>query len=57
MAGWLTGQRDAYEYLGGSIEAFPSGKGMTDLLECCGFSSTDFQPITGGVVTIYEGTR
>ena len=26
MAGWLTGQRDAYEYLGGSIEAFPSGK-------------------------------
>ena len=28
MAGWLTGQRDAYEYLGGSIEAFPSGKAM-----------------------------
>ena len=57
MAGWLTGQRDAYEYLGGSIEAFPSGKGMTDLMESCGYSKTDATPITGGVVTIYEGTR
>ncbi len=57
MAGWLTGQKDAYEYLGGSIEAFPSGRNMTDLLETCGFEKTDASPITGGVVTIYEGTR
>jgi demethylmenaquinone methyltransferase/2-methoxy-6-polyprenyl-1,4-benzoquinol methylase len=57
MAGWLTGEKDAYEYLGGSIEQFPSGKGMTDLLESCGFSQTDACPITFGVVTIYEGTR
>jgi demethylmenaquinone methyltransferase / 2-methoxy-6-polyprenyl-1,4-benzoquinol methylase len=56
FAGWLTGQKDAYEYLGGSIEAFPSGKGMTDLLESCGFSDTLATPITLGVVTIYEGT-
>jgi demethylmenaquinone methyltransferase/2-methoxy-6-polyprenyl-1,4-benzoquinol methylase len=57
MAGWLTGQRDAYEYLGGSIEAFPSGTGMTRLLESCGFGQTDASPLTGGVVSIYEGTR
>ncbi len=57
MAGWLTGQKDAYEYLGGSIEAFPSGKNMIDLLETCGFENTHATPITGGVVTIYEGTR
>jgi demethylmenaquinone methyltransferase/2-methoxy-6-polyprenyl-1,4-benzoquinol methylase len=56
MAGWLTGQRDAYEYLGGSIEAFPSGKAMTNLLEASGFSNTEAAPITGGVVTIYCGT-
>ncbi|GAA5125669.1 ubiquinone/menaquinone biosynthesis methyltransferase [Luteolibacter yonseiensis] len=56
MAGALTGQKDAYEYLGGSIEQFPSGKGMTDLLETCGFGKTDATPITFGVVTIYEGT-
>ena len=57
MAGLLTGEKDAYEYLGGSIEQFPSGKGMTDLLETCGFSKTDAMPVTFGVVTIYEGTR
>lgn len=57
MAGFLTGQKDAYEYLGGSIEQFPSGKGMTDLLESCGFRDTSASPITLGVVTIYEGTR
>ena len=57
MAGFLTGQKDAYEYLGGSIEQFPSGKGMTDLLESCGFAQTDATPLTFGVVTIYEGTR
>lgn len=57
MAGILTGQKDAYEYLGGSIEQFPSGKGMTDLLESCGFSQTDATPLTFGVVTVYEGTR
>ena len=57
MAGLLTGQKDAYEYLGGSIEQFPSGKGMTDLLESCGYVKTDATPITFGVVTIYEGTR
>jgi demethylmenaquinone methyltransferase / 2-methoxy-6-polyprenyl-1,4-benzoquinol methylase len=57
MAGWLTGQKDAYEYLGGSIEAFPSGAAMTSLLESCGFSETEACPITFGVVTIYEGTR
>jgi demethylmenaquinone methyltransferase/2-methoxy-6-polyprenyl-1,4-benzoquinol methylase len=57
MAGWLTGQQDAYEYLGGSIEAFPSGKTMCELLETCGFTETDATPLTGGVVSIYEGTR
>lgn len=57
MAGLLTGQRDAYEYLGGSIEQFPSGDKMCRLLESCGFENTDASPITGGVVSIYEGTR
>jgi demethylmenaquinone methyltransferase/2-methoxy-6-polyprenyl-1,4-benzoquinol methylase len=57
MAGWVTGQRDAYEYLGGSIEAFPSGLAMTALMENCGFSETDTTPLTFGVVSIYQGTR
>lgn len=54
MAGWLTGQKDAYEYLGGSIEAFPSGQGMLDLLGSCGFKDSSATPLTFGVVTAYE---
>ena len=54
MAGWLTGQKDAYEYLGGSIEAFPSGQVMLDLLGSCGFKDSSATPLTFGVVTVYE---
>lgn len=57
MAGWLTGQKDAYEYLGGSIEAFPSGAAMTGLLESCGFGQAAHIPLSLGIVAIYEGTR
>ncbi len=57
MAEFLTGQKDAYEYLGGSIEQFPSGQGMMTLLESCGFGKTSHTPITLGVVAIYEATR
>jgi demethylmenaquinone methyltransferase/2-methoxy-6-polyprenyl-1,4-benzoquinol methylase len=57
MAGLVTGERDAYEYLGGSIEAFPSGSDMTKLMESCGFTETDATPLTFGVVSIYPGTR
>ncbi|WAC18511.1 ubiquinone/menaquinone biosynthesis methyltransferase [Luteolibacter sp. SL250] len=57
LAGALTGEKDAYEYLGGSIEQFPAGKAMTDLLETCGYTATDATPLTFGVVSVYEGTK
>jgi len=57
MAGALTGQRDAYEYLGGSIEQFPAGDAMLGLLESCGFAATQADPLSFGVVSLYEGTK
>ncbi len=57
MAGMITGEKDAYEYLGGSIEQFPAGTAMTGLLESCGFTATRADPLTAGVVTLYEGTK
>lgn len=57
VAGWLTQEKDAYEYLGGSIETFPSGANMISLLESCGFRDGKADPLTFGVVTVYEGTR
>ena len=57
LAGALTGEKDAYEYLGGSIEQFPAGAAMTALLETCGYTATEATPLTFGVVSIYEGTK
>ena len=57
LAGWITCQQDAYEYLGGSIESFPSGESMRLLLEECGYLDPGALPLTGGVVSVYEATR
>ena len=53
MAGALTGQKDAYEYLGGSIEEFPMGADMAALIAAQGFRDAHACPLTGGVASIY----
>jgi demethylmenaquinone methyltransferase/2-methoxy-6-polyprenyl-1,4-benzoquinol methylase len=57
VAGVVTGDRGSYEYLGESIEKFPSGAAMTQLLEANGFTLARAEPLTGGIVTIYTATR
>lgn len=57
MAGLLTKEKDAYEYLGGSIEQFPSGEAMISLLEKSGLLEGSATPMTFGVVTVYEGVK
>lgn len=57
LAALLTGQRDAYEYLGTSIESFPSGAAMCSLLEEAGFCTGQSETLSGGIVTIYTGAR
>ena len=49
----LTGKKSAYDYLGDSIEEFPSGHAMIDLIEACGFRHATLQPLSYGVATIY----
>ena len=53
LASLLTRKKSAYDYLGDSIEKFPSGRAMLDLIEASGFRHATFQPLTYGVVTIY----
>ena len=53
LASIVTGQRDAYDYLGRSIEKFPSGREMVELIENNGFSNASPEPLTGGIATIY----
>jgi len=53
IAGLVTGQRDAYQYLGGTIEDFPSGGTMCQLIESAGFHDAAARPLTFGVASIY----
>jgi demethylmenaquinone methyltransferase/2-methoxy-6-polyprenyl-1,4-benzoquinol methylase len=57
VAGIATGRMDAYEYLGGSIEKFPSGETMTSLIGHCGFKEATSTPLSLGTVSIYAATK
>ena len=53
IAGMLTGNKDAYAYLGDSIEAFPRGAGFCELLERSGYSAPTCLPLCMGIASIY----
>jgi demethylmenaquinone methyltransferase/2-methoxy-6-polyprenyl-1,4-benzoquinol methylase len=57
LAAFLTGQKDAYDYLGASIEKFPSGDLMLRLIESNSFANANAQEMTNGVVTIYTAEK
>lgn len=56
IAGFLTGNREAYAYLGESIEKFPSGAEMRKLIEENGFSDSSWHPLFGGISSVYAAT-
>ena len=53
IAGWVTGNADAYDYLGESIEAFPRGAQFCRLMERCGYSMPACHPLCMGIASIY----
>jgi len=57
LAALVTGNRAAYEYLGESIESFPRGAGMLDLLIRCGFKNPERRLLFNGVASIYTALR
>jgi demethylmenaquinone methyltransferase/2-methoxy-6-polyprenyl-1,4-benzoquinol methylase len=57
LGSFLTRQKNAYDYLGDSIEEFPSGETMLQLIETSGFRNANAEPLTGGIVTIYTTAK
>jgi demethylmenaquinone methyltransferase/2-methoxy-6-polyprenyl-1,4-benzoquinol methylase len=57
LASLVTGQQAAYDYLGGSIEKFPSGDEMVQLIEQNGLAMASACPLTGGIATIYTAQK
>jgi demethylmenaquinone methyltransferase/2-methoxy-6-polyprenyl-1,4-benzoquinol methylase len=57
IAGALTGQREAYEYLCGSIEKFPAGEDMCRLMRDNGFRSARAKPLSAGIASLYQAVK
>ena len=47
----------AYTYLPESVQAFPDGPDFITIYESCGFSKTQWIPMTGGICSIYLGQK
>ena len=56
IAGIVTGDRSAYEYLCGSIEKFPDRAGMAEEIRRAGFRAITATPFTFGIVALHEAT-
>ena len=53
IAGLVTGNSDAYAYLGDSIEAFPRGEAFRQLMLDSGFRNPTSLPLCMGIASIY----
>lgn len=52
----ITREQHAYEYLGESIEHFPSARELCRLIEANHFRVVQARPLTAGIVTLYTAT-
>ncbi|HEY5704794.1 MAG TPA: ubiquinone/menaquinone biosynthesis methyltransferase [Terrimicrobiaceae bacterium] len=57
FAAMITGNKEAYEYLGSSIESFPRGRKMQELVEHSGFFHCRAHPLCCGVASIYTARK
>ena len=49
----ISKDRSAYDYLAATIEAFPQGEQMIEILKTAGFSKAQFKRLTFGICTMY----
>lgn len=54
VAGIVTGDRSAYEYLGGSIQQFPGREQMSAEISKAGFTAVSATPLTFGIVALHQ---
>lgn len=53
----ISKDKSAYSYLTKTIEAFPQGEQMMEILKKAGFSETSFYRLTFGICTIYFASK
>jgi len=53
----ISHDKSAYSYLTATIEAFPQGERMVEILHRAGFSEASFRRLTFGICTMYFATK
>ena len=53
----ISGDSMAYSYLTATIEAFPQGERMVEILKAAGFAEASFKRMTLGICTLYLATK
>jgi demethylmenaquinone methyltransferase/2-methoxy-6-polyprenyl-1,4-benzoquinol methylase len=57
IAGFLTGDREAYVYLNETIEQFPDRNALAAEISAAGFTTVSSTGMTFGTVALHEATR
>jgi len=53
----ISKNREAYQYLNDSVQKFPEGNYFLTLMNDVGYTATYLKTLTGGICTIYCGTK
>lgn len=54
---WFAKNKEAYEYLNNSVEAFPKGEDFLNIMKKIGFNEVYRKPLSLGICTIYCGKK
>ncbi|MFZ5774558.1 MAG: bifunctional demethylmenaquinone methyltransferase/2-methoxy-6-polyprenyl-1,4-benzoquinol methylase UbiE [Thermodesulfobacteriota bacterium] len=57
IAGVVSGDQEAYEYLASSIAAFYEPDELMNMMRRSGFRTVSHKPLTFGIVTVYVGVK
>lgn len=58
IGGWVTGQKDAYQYLQKSSAKFPCGREFLDLMKASApFTKMEYRTLSGGIAYLYRGVK
>jgi demethylmenaquinone methyltransferase / 2-methoxy-6-polyprenyl-1,4-benzoquinol methylase len=53
----ISKNREAYQYLNDSVQKFPEGNDFITIMNAVGYTATYFKKLTGGICTIYCGSK
>ena len=57
LAKMISGEKEAYTYLPDSVQNFPCGERMKNILLDLGFSKVEYKKLSLGIVTIYKAKK